>query len=245
MAAGDGVGAATLKPFRHWGWAWPAAIVAITVLRFVAFTSTPAPDPSPTPMDAPPTTPAPAVVAVQPPRIVRGPTRAEFAHVYPAIARGVAATVRLRCAVITPDGLVNDCLMVDETPARQGFGEAAQGTLRYIRMKPATASGDPSANGPFVLHIHFAPPSANSAATGSVEVTPIEPVSGSVTEPQPPSQPQSEPQPQPQPERPKRRVLGLLWLLLPFAAAVIGAMAWADLWPPETQMRKRRPGQYA
>ncbi len=66
-----------------------------------------------------------------------------MADLYPpnAQSQGMGGMAKIAC-VIDPDGHLNRCAVVDESPAGYGFGEAtAIGFVRYTRVDPATVTG--------------------------------------------------------------------------------------------------------
>jgi TonB family protein len=73
------------------------------------------------------------------PRWVRVPR--DLARYYPsrALERGVQGSVTLNCVVSTAGRL--DCVVVSETPARWGFGDAALRISEDYQMVPATRDG--------------------------------------------------------------------------------------------------------
>jgi len=72
------------------------------------------------------------------------PTGDELARVYPRAALGhrVTGSAMLHCIVST-EGYLSDCTIVNETPQDAGFGNAALEATGFMRMKPATTNGVP------------------------------------------------------------------------------------------------------
>lgn len=68
---------------------------------------------------------------------VRQAHRSSILDVWPRAARaaGVSGSVVLRCQP-RPNGSIGDCEVIEETPAGQGFGEAALRLVRYYRASP-------------------------------------------------------------------------------------------------------------
>ena len=57
-------------------------------------------------------------------------------------ARVQEGAVRVRC-IVRPAGRFADCQVIDETPARVGFGPAALSAMRSARFEPATTRLQP------------------------------------------------------------------------------------------------------
>ncbi|KSB87344.1 hypothetical protein AS593_05360 [Caulobacter vibrioides] len=95
--------------------------------------------------EGPPAPPAPPTVA---PRVItraswlRMPSADDMSRYYPESAqrRGVSGGATLNCAV-TAKGTVQNCMVVDESPASEGFGNAALKLSRFFKMKPQLENG--------------------------------------------------------------------------------------------------------
>jgi protein TonB len=90
------------------------------------------------------------------PHWVRLPSAAEVAAAYPpaAKAKRVAGDVSLACT-LDADGWLRACKVASETPAGQGFGQAALTLASAFRMSPLTAGGDSVEGRPVEAPIHF------------------------------------------------------------------------------------------
>jgi TonB family protein len=110
---------------------------------------------------APEQGPAPQKGAHQPvvvnPAWVRTPDAEQLAHVFPpaAIAASVAGKTRLKCQVRV-DGSLDGCVLLSESPAGWGFGEAALKLVPYFQMRPKTVDGVPVGGVSVTIPINFA-----------------------------------------------------------------------------------------
>jgi len=91
-----------------------------------------------------------------PPRIVRGPSQADLARVYPRQARpaGQPGGALLNCR-IRSDTRLDRCRVVRETPPGQGFGAAALEASAYFRFTPAIRNGQPVEDGEITIGVDF------------------------------------------------------------------------------------------
>ena len=112
-----------------------------------------APDTRPLPPGPPPsnfTSPA----RTDPSWLVK-PTADNISRVYPlaALRKRLNGEVLLQCTV-DYDGYLFDCVVRQETPPDEGFGNAALEITAYMRMKPATKLGVPTASS-VEVPVHF------------------------------------------------------------------------------------------
>ena len=74
-------------------------------------------------------------------RFLRGPSLAERLRYYPqgtSARRGASASLRCRIAA---DTRLEDCRVISERPAGQGFGQAALAVSAFFRFEPPTENG--------------------------------------------------------------------------------------------------------
>ena len=84
------------------------------------------------------------------------PSQERLAQAYPAAARrgGIEGEVRLRCNVV-PDGRLQDCVLIYESPAGAGFGEATLRLTRRFRVASKDEDGQPTAGRPIIVPLVF------------------------------------------------------------------------------------------
>jgi protein TonB len=102
-----------------------------------------------------------AATVTQPAKItapawIRKPTGEDIARVYPPRAQGagIQGRIVMKCAV-TAEGRLADCMIVEETPLGEHFGEAGLKLSRLFRMRPMTKDGLPISGGSISIPIHF------------------------------------------------------------------------------------------
>lgn len=104
--------------------------------------------PGPGPVTLTPDPPAPPQPPVSPPKVItratwlKMPSPDDMTRYYPegAQRRGISGGATLNCAVTTK-GTVQNCMVVDESPANEGFGSAALKLARFFKMKPQLENG--------------------------------------------------------------------------------------------------------
>ncbi len=91
-------------------------------------------------------------------RLVAGASSAEIQRVYPVAARRarISGNVLLSCR-IRLDRRLENCRVVRETPAGQGFGAAALETVVHFRAVPPTEGGRPVENAEATFGVLFGP----------------------------------------------------------------------------------------
>lgn len=79
-----------------------------------------------------------------PPDWLRKPSPEQLVAVYPkqALAQGIAGRAVVGC-LVTPQGVLMDCVPLSETPAGSGFGSAAVALTPQFLMKPGRRKGVP------------------------------------------------------------------------------------------------------
>lgn len=97
---------------------------------------------NPTP-PAPPAGPAPQPKVITRANWLRLPSAEDMARYYPDSAqrRGLSGSATLNCLVAI-SGTVRDCTVLSETPADEGFGNAALKVSRFFKMKPQMENGE-------------------------------------------------------------------------------------------------------
>jgi protein TonB len=97
---------------------------------------------TPTP-PAPPASPTPQPKVITRANWLRLPSADDLARYYPESAqrRGLSGSATLNC-VVAINGAVRDCTVLSETPADEGFGNAALKVSRFFRMKPQMENGE-------------------------------------------------------------------------------------------------------
>ncbi len=122
------------------------------------------PNPTPAALDQTLSTPAQAQPTA--PRLLRGPSASRVSQAYPESAakvrvqsaagysRQIDGYAKLRCRVLV-SGRLDQCTIMDESPAGYGFGDAARSLAAEFLFQPATIDGQPAegwAEFPVVWH---------------------------------------------------------------------------------------------
>lgn len=84
-----------------------------------------------------------------------------LANYYPPFARflELSGFAKIQCDV-TAAGALDACVILEETPAGIGFGEATLAAAQYFRMKPMTVDGAPVAGGKVIIPLNWKTPSS-------------------------------------------------------------------------------------
>jgi protein TonB len=90
------------------------------------------------------------------PNWLRRPDGAQLTKYYPprAMDQEIAGSATLTC-VVTASGRLNACRVAAETPAGEGFGEAAMKLSAFFQMSPRTVDGQPVDGGVVRIPIRF------------------------------------------------------------------------------------------
>lgn len=114
----------------------------ITPLNIPEGPTAPGPILLPTVPAAPPAPPAPPAKVITRANWLRLPSADDMARYYPESAqrRALSGSATLNC-VVAVNGTVRDCSVLSETPADEGFGNAALKVSRFFKMKPQMENG--------------------------------------------------------------------------------------------------------
>jgi TonB family protein len=96
------------------------------------------------------------------------PKGADLVDVYPpeAVKAGIGGAATISC-VVSVEGRLTDCKVLDETPAQAGFGAAALKLSERFQMKPMSRDGHPVSGGMVRIPIRFALPRPPQPVTPS------------------------------------------------------------------------------
>ncbi len=94
-----------------------------------------------------------------PPRLITGPSIAQIRASHPpeALRRGRSGRGEIRCR-IRLDTRLEGCVVVSESPAGQGFGQAALQVSSYFRFQPPVEDGAPQAGESVTFGVDFGRP---------------------------------------------------------------------------------------
>jgi TonB family protein len=204
-----------------------------------------APETAEAPQDAPPAqTKAPeavsttAVAKVRSLKVLRRPTDAETADLYPAEARRHAKQGQavVSCEIGLSTRLEN-CVVASEDPPGFGFGAALLKATPYYRIRPPAVNGEPVPHVKIRIPMRF-----EFNLDKAVEQLPTP--QGDAARPEPPRETAAE-----RLKRlgPLRRAHDLSWAPLALAGYALAGLAWALFAPLQTRRRKPRriPGHLA
>ena len=84
------------------------------------------------------------------------PTSDDLVRAFPAKAlrKGISGHAVLKCMVQT-DGRLEECVVVSETPEGHGFGKAALGLARKMRMRPQMRGEAPIGGASVTIPLSF------------------------------------------------------------------------------------------
>ncbi|HLY80939.1 MAG TPA: energy transducer TonB [Caulobacteraceae bacterium] len=85
---------------------------------------------------------------------LRRPTQDEMIRYFPADSAGVTGLARIVC-VVTTRGLLDRCVIDQETPSGHGFGQAALAMSSIFVMRPMSVDGLPVGGGRITIPIRF------------------------------------------------------------------------------------------
>ena len=84
------------------------------------------------------------------------PSAGDYARLYPRQTRGIKGAVTARC-LIDEAGRFTACDIIQETPARRGFGKATVELSKLMKMKTTDGDGFPVAGRKLTLPVVWYP----------------------------------------------------------------------------------------
>jgi len=114
----------------------------------------------------------PTLPVVTQPDWVRKPNGEDVARYYPqgAQMKGLAGRATIECQVVAA-GALSSCRVLEESPADEGFGEAALKLGPLFKMRPATKNGVPVDGGIIRIPIRFELPGESIADPLSIQLS--------------------------------------------------------------------------
>lgn len=105
--------------------------------------------------------------------LIAQPSATDVTLAYPesALANNISGSATVACT-IGASGFLENCSLAAETPANQGFGDAAISLMRHFRYAPTLANGQRSAGAQKRLTVRFSPPETTSSAPVSRDPQP-------------------------------------------------------------------------
>jgi TonB family protein len=93
------------------------------------------------------------------PEWARRPSAEDLGRVWPseAVRRQIGGHAEIKC-VVTKQGALRDCIVLEESPPGAGFGDAALLLAPQFQMRPMTVDGEPVDGGSVKIPFNFSKP---------------------------------------------------------------------------------------